>query len=52
MTPEHEPVMPEQVIALLTENGLGDPGNLIVDCTLGLGGYSEKILRAFPDVHV
>jgi 16S rRNA (cytosine1402-N4)-methyltransferase len=52
MTPEHEPVMPEQVIALLTENGLGGPENFLVDCTLGLGGYSEKILRAFPDARV
>ncbi|MDR2175014.1 MAG: 16S rRNA (cytosine(1402)-N(4))-methyltransferase RsmH [Synergistaceae bacterium] len=52
MTPEHEPVMPEQVIALLTENGAGGPGSVIVDCTLGLGGYSERILRAFPDARV
>ncbi|MDR1649129.1 MAG: 16S rRNA (cytosine(1402)-N(4))-methyltransferase RsmH [Synergistaceae bacterium] len=50
--PEHEPVMLEQVAALLAESGAGGQGSGIVDCTLGLGGYSEKILRAFPDVRV
>jgi 16S rRNA (cytosine1402-N4)-methyltransferase len=52
MAHEHEPVMPEQVVALLASNGVGGPGSGIVDCTLGLGGYSEKILRTFPDARV
>jgi 16S rRNA (cytosine1402-N4)-methyltransferase len=50
--PEHEPVMLEQIAALLAENGTWGTGSGIVDCTLGLGGYSEKILRAFPNVRV
>jgi 16S rRNA (cytosine1402-N4)-methyltransferase len=50
MMPEHEPVMPEQVVELLRANGAEGGG--IVDCTLGLGGYSEKILRAFPKARV
>jgi 16S rRNA (cytosine1402-N4)-methyltransferase len=52
VTPEHEPVMPEQVVALLASNGIGGPEGGIVDCTLGLGGYSESILRTFPDARV
>jgi 16S rRNA (cytosine1402-N4)-methyltransferase len=47
----HEPVLLERVIGLLSGEGAGEKGK-IVDCTLGLGGYSEKILETFPDARV
>ena len=41
-TPQHEPVMVAEVVALL------DPGRggLFVDCTVGLGGHSAALLEA------
>jgi 16S rRNA (cytosine1402-N4)-methyltransferase len=48
---EHEPVLLNQVIDFLRSGGLENMGK-IVDCTLGLGGYSEEILRNFPNVQV
>jgi 16S rRNA (cytosine1402-N4)-methyltransferase len=48
---EHEPVLLNQVIEFLHFGDLRDMKK-IVDCTLGLGGYSEKILRSFPDAQV
>ncbi|GHV45802.1 ribosomal RNA small subunit methyltransferase H [Synergistales bacterium] len=52
MTPEHEPVMLSQVIDLLLTASCVSAGKYVVDCTLGLGGYSEKILESMPDVNV
>ncbi|WP_110205138.1 16S rRNA (cytosine(1402)-N(4))-methyltransferase RsmH [Nocardioides daejeonensis] len=43
----HVPVMLDRVVALL-EPALTAPGAVVVDCTLGLGGHSEGLLRAFP----
>lgn len=50
--PEHKPVLLEQVIALLQEDNSRKTGQHIVDCTLGLGGYSEKILDTLNDAKV
>jgi 16S rRNA (cytosine1402-N4)-methyltransferase len=49
---EHSPVLLEQMIAALRVNGPDKKERRIVDCTLGLGGYSEAILTAFPDAGV
>ena len=40
---EHIPVMSAEAISFLSSP------KVVVDCTLGLGGYAEKILREFPD---
>ena len=39
---EHIPVMINEAIGFLSSP------KVVVDCTLGLGGYTEKILREFP----
>lgn len=44
--------MLSQVVGLLDANRGFCTGECIVDCTLGLGGYSEKILESMPDVSV
>ncbi|MDR2180937.1 MAG: 16S rRNA (cytosine(1402)-N(4))-methyltransferase RsmH [Synergistaceae bacterium] len=53
---EHEPVLLSQVIEFLhfDDENMNDVGDMkrIVDCTLGLGGYSEEILRSFPAARV
>lgn len=51
---EHVPVLLDQIIDLLKRHGALEKSSAskIVDCTLGLGGYSEKILETFPNVHL
>jgi 16S rRNA (cytosine1402-N4)-methyltransferase len=54
--PEHVPVLLNRVIEFLRQV-LGEATKVakkVADCTLGLGGYSEEILRAFtgPGVRV
>jgi len=54
----HTPVMLSEIVALLSpalddEPTLGEPagpdrGPVLVDCTLGLGGHAEALLRACP----
>jgi 16S rRNA (cytosine1402-N4)-methyltransferase len=44
-TPRHEPVMPAEVIAVLTPVR----GGLFVDCTTGLGGHSLLLLEGGAD---
>lgn len=48
--PAHAPVLAERVVELLAP-ALTEPGAIIVDATLGLGGHAEAILRAQPNVH-
>ena len=48
---KHEPVLLSEVIELLRLNGI-EGAKRVVDCTLGFGGYSQEILRAFPGVNV
>ncbi len=49
MRAKHEPVMLSRCVALLAP-ALASEGAICVDATLGLGGHSEAILRAFPNV--
>ncbi|WP_437043922.1 16S rRNA (cytosine(1402)-N(4))-methyltransferase RsmH [Streptomyces sp. enrichment culture] len=43
----HVPVMLQRCLDLLAP-ALEEPGSVVVDCTLGLGGHSEALLRRFP----
>ncbi|WP_020498353.1 16S rRNA (cytosine(1402)-N(4))-methyltransferase RsmH [Sciscionella marina] len=47
----HEPVLLERVLELF-EPALDEPGALLVDCTLGLGGHTEALLERFPGLTV
>lgn len=47
----HVPVMLRRCLELL-EPALERPDAVVVDCTLGLGGHSEALLRAFPGVRL
>ncbi len=44
----HEPVLLEEVTSWLR----ADRGGWFVDCTLGMGGHAEAILKASPDSNV
>ncbi|MGP4003147.1 16S rRNA (cytosine(1402)-N(4))-methyltransferase RsmH [Streptomyces sp. 8N706] len=43
----HVPVMLQRCLDLLAP-ALAQPGAVVVDCTLGLGGHSEALLSTFP----
>ncbi|MBB1253431.1 16S rRNA (cytosine(1402)-N(4))-methyltransferase RsmH [Streptomyces sp. OF3] len=45
----HVPVMLQRCLDLLAP-ALQEPGAVVVDCTLGLGGHSQAMLDAFPEV--
>ncbi|MCB5182586.1 16S rRNA (cytosine(1402)-N(4))-methyltransferase RsmH [Streptomyces antimicrobicus] len=47
----HVPVMLQRCLDLLAP-ALQEPGAVVVDCTLGLGGHSEAMLRRFPEVRL
>ncbi|MFE0691543.1 16S rRNA (cytosine(1402)-N(4))-methyltransferase RsmH [Streptomyces xiamenensis] len=47
----HRPVMLQRCLDLLAP-ALDAPGATVVDCTLGLGGHSEALLGAFPQVRL
>ncbi|MEU1627222.1 16S rRNA (cytosine(1402)-N(4))-methyltransferase RsmH [Streptomyces sp. NPDC020096] len=47
MEPRHVPVMLQRCLDLLAP-ALAEPGAVVVDATLGLGGHSEALLTAFP----
>lgn len=49
--PVHAPVMSQRVVALLAP-ALREPGAVLVDATLGLGGHSHALLKACPDAHL
>jgi len=49
--PRHVPVLIDRVVALLAP-ALAEPGSVIVDCTLGLGGHSEAVLRGCPEARL
>ena len=44
----HVPVLLERCVGLLAP-ALTKPGAVVVDCTLGMGGHAEALLRAAPD---
>ncbi|MEV0281017.1 16S rRNA (cytosine(1402)-N(4))-methyltransferase RsmH [Streptomyces sp. NPDC050610] len=43
----HVPVMLQRCLDVLAP-ALAEPGAVVVDCTLGLGGHSEALLSTFP----
>lgn len=47
----HTPVLLERTLELLAP-AISRPGAVVVDCTLGMGGHSEAMLRAFPELTV
>ncbi|WP_310727695.1 16S rRNA (cytosine(1402)-N(4))-methyltransferase RsmH [Streptomyces sp. N2A] len=47
----HVPVMLQRCLDMLAP-ALAEPGAVVVDCTLGLGGHSEALLTAFPAVRL
>jgi 16S rRNA (cytosine1402-N4)-methyltransferase len=51
MRAKHEPVMLSRCLALLAP-ALASDGAICIDATIGLGGHSEAILRAFPKVRL
>ena len=49
--PRHVPVLLERCVALLAP-AMTDPGSVLVDATLGMGGHSEAMLRQFPELRL
>jgi len=47
----HVPVLLGRVVALVAPP-LQQPGSVLVDATLGLGGHAEAVLRACPRAHL
>ncbi len=47
----HVPVLLDRVVALVAP-ALAQPGAVLVDATLGLGGHSEAVLERFPEARV
>ncbi len=45
--PAHVPVLLERCVGLLAP-ALAEPGAVVVDCTLGMGGHAEALLQAVP----
>lgn len=50
-SPAHVPVLLDRVVALVAPP-LQEPGSVLVDATLGLGGHTEAVLRHCPEAHV
>ena len=48
MSAAHVPVLLERCVGLLAP-ALTEPGAVVVDCTLGMGGHAEALLRAAPE---
>ncbi|MCU1482637.1 MAG: rRNA ((1402)-N(4))-methyltransferase [Subtercola sp.] len=51
VTKIHTPVMLERSVELLSP-AIGEPGAVLVDATLGLGGHTEAFLTRFPQLTV
>ncbi|MFC3586216.1 16S rRNA (cytosine(1402)-N(4))-methyltransferase RsmH [Streptantibioticus rubrisoli] len=49
--PRHVPVMLQRCLELLAP-ALAEPGAVVVDATLGLGGHSEALLTNFPQARL
>lgn len=47
----HIPVMRERVVEMVSPT-LTEPGAVFVDCTLGMGGHAEAVLRANPNARL
>ena len=50
-SPRHLPVMLAEIVELLAP-ALVENEPVLVDCTLGLGGHAEALLRTCPDAHL
>ena len=50
-TPQHVPVLLDRIVALLAP-ALTEPGSVLVDGTLGLGGHAAAVLTRCPEVHL
>ena len=50
-TPTHIPVALERTLELLAP-ALQEPGALVVDMTVGLGGHAEALVENFPHIHL
>jgi 16S rRNA (cytosine1402-N4)-methyltransferase len=50
-SPAHVPVLLDRVVALVAPP-LQEPGSILVDATLGLGGHAEAVLTRCPEAHV
>jgi 16S rRNA (cytosine1402-N4)-methyltransferase len=50
-SPAHVPVLLDRVVALVAPP-LQEPGSILVDATLGLGGHTEAVLTRCPQAHV
>lgn len=48
----HEPVLLDEVMTFLAPVLKGHAGARVLDGTLGLGGYSESVLKTFPEAQV
>jgi 16S rRNA (cytosine1402-N4)-methyltransferase len=51
VTKIHTPVLLERTVELLAP-AIGEPGAVLVDATLGLGGHTEAFLTRFPNLTV
>jgi 16S rRNA (cytosine1402-N4)-methyltransferase len=51
LPPAHIPVLRDRVIALLAP-ALAEPGAVLVDTTVGLGGHAQAALSTFPDLRL
>ncbi|GAA1873095.1 16S rRNA (cytosine(1402)-N(4))-methyltransferase RsmH [Myceligenerans crystallogenes] len=47
----HLPVLLQRCVDLLAP-ALAEPGSILVDCTLGMGGHTEGVLEQVPTAHV
>ena len=50
-SPHHVPVLLDRVVALVAP-ALAEPGAVLVDATLGLGGHTEAVLERCPEARV
>jgi 16S rRNA (cytosine1402-N4)-methyltransferase len=51
VSPSHVPVLLDRVVALVAP-ALQQPGSVMVDATLGLGGHTEAVLERCPQARV
>ncbi|QAY62334.1 16S rRNA (cytosine(1402)-N(4))-methyltransferase RsmH [Xylanimonas allomyrinae] len=47
----HQPVLLQRCVDLLAP-ALAEPGSVLVDCTLGMGGHTEAVLEQVPGARV
>ena len=47
----HTPVLRDRCVELLAP-ALTEPGSIVVDATLGMGGHAEALLTACPEAHL